>query len=58
MAGELVLKKAVFLLLFRKSGEEIFYALLILLFFTAGWTFFGVTEAVLSRDPLVLVDQG
>lgn len=56
--GELVLKKAVFLLLFRKSGEEIFYALLILLFFTAGWTFFGVTEAVLSRDPLVLVDQG
>ncbi len=56
--GELFLKKAVFILLFRKSGEEIFYALLILLFFTAGWTFFRVTEAVLSRDPLVLVDQG
>ncbi|NLB82705.1 MAG: phosphatase PAP2 family protein, partial [Synergistaceae bacterium] len=56
--GELFLKKAVFLLLFRKSGEEIFYALLILFFFTATWTFFKVTGAVLSQDPLVLIDQG
>ncbi len=56
--GELFFKKVVFILLFRKSGEEIFYALLILLFLAAGWAFLGVTEAVLSRDPLVLIDQG
>ena len=56
--GEFFLKRAVFFLLFRKSGEEIFYVLLILLFVAAGWAFLGVTEDVLSQDPLVLVDQG
>ncbi len=55
--GELFLKRIVFFLLFRKSGEEIFYAFLIVLFLAAGWAFLGVTEDVLSQDPLVLADQ-
>jgi undecaprenyl-diphosphatase len=41
----------------RQQGEEVFFALLVLVLFVAGFAFLGVMEDVLAKDPLVLADQ-
>jgi membrane protein DedA with SNARE-associated domain/membrane-associated phospholipid phosphatase len=41
----------------RQHGEELFFGVLVLALFAAGWGFVGVLQDVLAKDPLVLADQ-
>jgi len=50
-------KRLLAFLIFRGQGEEVLFAFLTLLLFTAGWGFLGVLQDVLAKDPLVVADR-
>jgi membrane protein DedA with SNARE-associated domain/membrane-associated phospholipid phosphatase len=57
--GSLLLpvKQLLSYLMFREKGEELLFAFLVIVLFTAGWGFLSVLQDVLAKDPLVLADQ-
>ena len=42
---------------FRKKGEELLLAFLVLTLFWAGWGFLSLLQDVLAKDPLVVADE-